>query len=109
MAANVRGRPEAAAASQQGKSQMLYEITTDDGMGTATYASRQRLGAADRVLYATIYRVAKSQALLDVECTRIALERLYEAIKFRAIGATRFYKLGHTTITISCSQLRKNA
>ena len=85
---------------------MLYEITTDDGLGFATCHSRRRADAARRALYATIYQIAEGQGLRDQECARSAIARLNEALEFRALGATRSYKLGYVTITISCSQTK---
>lgn len=44
---------------------MLYEITTNDGLGSAEFARRYREDAARHLLCRYVRQAAKAQALLD--------------------------------------------
>lgn len=79
---------------------MLYEITTDDGKGFATYKARKRSDAAKFQIQQTVYEVAGAYGLRDLECAWNALARLTEAVTFAAIGAHRSFKIGDTTICV---------
>lgn len=84
---------------------MLYEITTDDGHGYATYIARKRWDAASYQIQKAVYDVAGEYGLRDREIAWIALRKLSEAITFRHLGPPCEFTIRGTTITVSVTKL----